>query len=428
MKLMRIIIGLAVCVGLAAAPWLALRVRAAPAVNGAEQPAISTALWHYWTGTRRTVLLQFAKATEVAVGDPIFMQDRPGSLRQVGEIQSLADSDGHALAYRFADVPAAQALFYPFAPQVGANAHVQYHTTPSSLAWVVNTLVTPERKEQLTREFKKTLDEHRDEILKLLAPVVDRSLQDMVAILAEDLPRAVLAHEKELDALGAKYERELVDRQLLPLVKHEIWPLVKARTEPEVRAVGQELWQRVSLWSFGWRYAYDKLPFTAGNRTDQEWQRFLEKEALPIIERHSEAFVGVVRNVVADVAGNPRVREAARKSLAVVADDPEFKRIVRAIFDEAILRNPRFREALERQWQSVETQAALEQASSILEPAIRRMTDVLIGSPDTGVTPEFAQVLRSQILAKDRRWFLLEVPQKSTAVIQRAEAEGAGRR
>jgi hypothetical protein len=181
------------------------------------------------------------------------------------------------------------------------------------------------------------------------------------------------------------------------------------------------LWQRVSLWRFGWRYAFDKLPLTDGAKTDREWQRFLDEEALPIVQRHSEAFVAIVREVIGEVARNDHVQQAARDSLATVLKDPDFERVARTMFQETVLRNDHFRAVMRRQWSGPEMQQAIELASSRLEPAIRHMTDILIGSPDEGITEEFAQVLRSQILAKDRRWFLLEAPPQAAGA-PRADA------
>ena len=40
----------------------------------------------------------------------------------------------------------------------------------------------------------------------------------------------------------------------------------------------------------------------------------------------------------------------------------------------------------------------------------RRIGDMIFGTQSAGITPEFAQVLRSEILYKDHRWFLLNAP------------------
>ncbi len=40
---------------------------------------------------------------------------------------------------------------------------------------------------------------------------------------------------------------------------------------------------------------------------------------------------------------------------------------------------------------------------------------MLFGTRETGISPEFARVLRSQILGKDRRWLVLVTPTSESA-------------
>jgi hypothetical protein len=42
-----------------------------------------------------------------------------------------------------------------------------------------------------------------------------------------------------------------------------------------------------------------------------------------------------------------------------------------------------------------------------LEPVVRQIGDDLFGSQEEGINPDFARVLRNQILGKDRRWIVL---------------------
>ncbi len=45
-------------------------------------------------------------------------------------------------------------------------------------------------------------------------------------------------------------------------------------------------------------------------------------------------------------------------------------------------------------------------AGDRIEPVVRKIGDDLFGSEDLGIDPNFARVLRSQILRKDRRWIV----------------------
>ncbi|MCH2202590.1 MAG: hypothetical protein MK102_11515, partial [Fuerstiella sp.] len=46
-------------------------------------------------------------------------------------------------------------------------------------------------------------------------------------------------------------------------------------------------------------------------------------------------------------------------------------------------------------------------ATNRLETMVRSIGDLIFGTRDKGITSEFSRVLRSQILRKDRRWFVM---------------------
>ena len=49
---------------------------------------------------------------------------------------------------------------------------------------------------------------------------------------------------------------------------------------------------------------------------------------------------------------------------------------------------------------------AFDIAGDRLEPVVRQIGDEIFGSEKDGINPDFARVLRSQILRKDRRWIV----------------------
>jgi hypothetical protein len=415
MRQLRIILGVLICCSAIATPWLCLERPAG--ANADQHPAVIGTLWHYWTGQQKSLTLEFSDAALVARGDPIFIEDAAHGLQQVGEVQYLT-ADQRPSKYRLAQVREARALLYPTAPKIIAGSRITYSTTPESLSWVVQTLLSGDRKQRVIAELDQALNMHRAEILAALAPVVRDSLRDMFLVVEQDLPPALDRHQKELDALGEKYQQLIVKDQFVPLVKNEIWPIVLDKAEPELREIGRELWQHVSLWRFGWSAIYDKTPLPERNMTDREWKRFVETHALPVLREHSDALVAVVKSIVEATARNEKVKGTLRHSITTIADDPEFQRVSRQIFAEVVIDNPRFREAFDRQWTGEQARHALEITSARLEPTVRRIADMLLGTPHEGIAPEFARVLRTQILAKDRRWFLLQVPSEAQASTQ----------
>ncbi len=110
-----------------------------------------------------------------------------------------------------------------------------------------------------------------------------------------------------------------------------------------------------------------------------------------------------------------------RRNLTRIVDDPEFRAIVWQIFREVLVDNPRLHQRLEERWNTAEARRAVEQAADYVEPCVRRIGDLLFGTREDGIAPEFAQVLRNQILDKDCRWLVLDTPPDSQPIQGRSE-------
>jgi hypothetical protein len=264
-------------------------------------------------------------------------------------------------------------------------------------------LLPPQRRKQIEDELAAAFREHHQEILEALQPVINQSVRDALAVLEKDLPRAVEHHRPQLEALAGKYHEQVLNKELVPLVKTEVWPIVRKDGEPAVRQVSAELWERVSLWGFAWRGLLDKMPLVRGNtRVEDELERFLDDEAIPIVNRHEGDFQAVIEQVVRDVAANDKVRAAFERNLRRASRDPQLRRVLDGILREALVNNPRFWEAVRQNLSTPAAQDALRLAGSRLEPTLRRIGDLMLGTQEGGLTPEFTQVLRQQILLKDR--------------------------
>ncbi len=365
--------------------------------DSAVPPGWGDALWRYTRAPRRTGELQLEQRWELRPGDPIFAR-QGDRLRQIGEVASVASQ---------ADPLRARAVFYGTAPPLATPAMLTYHRTPDSLDWVLRTMLPAEKRRQIADELRLAFEQNREEVLRQLQPVVEGALRDAMSAVEQEVPRVLERHRDDLQQLAGKYQRDILERQLVPLVRTEVWPVVRRHTEPIAREVGQEIWQRASLWRFGWRYAYDQMPLPQRDLTQREWQRFMQQEAVPVLQGHTDDFIRVQQQVMRELAADPQIRAAIRDSLSQIAGDPESQRIVWGILREATADNPRVREVLESHWHSPQTQAAIRRATQPLEPTVQRIGALLFGTPEGGVTPEFARVLRNRILFKDCRWLLL---------------------
>ena len=95
-----------------------------------------------------------------------------------------------------------------------------------------------------------------------------------------------------------------------------------------------------------------------------------------------------------------------------------------AIVQDAVINNQTLRTTMREYWASEEVQSAMNAATANFESTARTIGDTIFGSREGGVTPEFARVLRTQILMKDRRWFVITSKPTTTALLPRPEVGG----
>lgn len=371
--------------------------------NGTAREALAADLLQYATTPRQTAELVFQSDLFVAVGDPIVAAMPDGSVRQVGEISGVLNADQRHVGS--ATTSTASALFFEPGFDCRNMQGMLYYRTPNSMGWVLQTMLTTEKRGELIQVIQGTVNDHRDVILAELRPLVEKSLRESMRIMEQDLAASLKAHRSDIEKIAGRYQRDVLERELVPLVKSEIFPIVRTHAEPVANEIGMAMWQRVSLWRFTWRYLYDKSPLPERNKFKKEWERFLETEAKPILEDRTGDVIGAVRKIVSDTTRNKKVRAAVRANLMKIIDDPELRKVIWEIINEVMIENPRLRESMTAIWTSDEARDALHVASERIEPAVQKIGQLLFGSPEGGITPEFARVLRNRILNKDRRWF-----------------------
>lgn len=125
-----------------------------------------------------------------------------------------------------------------------------------------------------------------------------------------------------------------------------------------------------------------------------------------MFEEYMDDIVDAVQETVAAVAANQKVRIELADVATGIASDADTQQLVREILQETLIDNERLRRVWGEVWSSEEAQAALDLAGDRLEPVIRQIGDDLFGSREEGINPNFARVLRNQILGKDRQWIV----------------------
>ena len=408
-----LILGIIAWIGGGAAIWLALHNTSASEQASAKQVAAEI---HQWVIGARSEHVAWSR-TQILLspGDPILMRQPNGGYLQVGSVRNNFSSEPKEAYTRQASV----VLYDNIANETPHGFELHYYSTPTSLEWVVRTMVPPERQHEIAKLIADDWKSHREEVLTQLQPVMERSLIHAVDAIEAELPAIIQSHRSEFGQLADRYQSEIIRRQIVPLVRKEILPIVEEEITPMASELGRQLWDRVSLWSFTWRYLYDVSPLPGKNAVKTEFDRFLDQEVKPQLGSRADQFVLVTQRIISRVSKNEKVRAVIRENLRKVSSDPELQAIIWSVVQESILQNEKLKTSLRNYWKSEEVQDALQVANIRFEPTARAIGDAIFGSREKGVTAEFSRVLRSQILQKDRRW-LVVVPLDEYQEKQRA--------
>ncbi|MDG2131372.1 MAG: hypothetical protein P8K08_25465 [Fuerstiella sp.] len=402
MKQRHVIFGVLFWSAAACCSWYVLRAELTAQSSDVSHLSYDVSRW--LSGQHRHLQAVCDERLMVAVGDPVFLQSADGTWRQVG---LATDINGEFSRDPFITT-ATEVLIYEDAITACSDRfRLQYHTTPMSLDWVVMTMIPPERQKAIAQLIAEDWKVHQKEIMDRLRPVMKDGLRKGMKAVEAELPQILREHRDDFRKLGDRYGTEIMKAEVLPLVRDEILPIVEHEALPVAEDVGRALWKRVSLLSFTYSFLYDKSPLPRRDALKTEFQRFIDEVALPELRSRSDQFIQVTEDIIKRSMENPKVKDVLKRNLRRVAEDPEMHELIKAIVREAIVDNQTLRLEMEAYMDDQQTRAALDVAGERLEPVVRQIGDLIFGTREKGITPEFSRILRSQILKKDRRWFVM---------------------
>lgn len=402
MKSRHLILGITFWVAASAIGWFVLRSELA--AQSSSISSLSSDVNRWLMGQQESFQATAPEEFQVALGDPIFAEQLDGSFLQVGLVTNLN------VPYSKDAFPSTEidVQIYDSALQLYSDGFMlEYHTTPTSLDWVVKMMIPPARQKAIAKRIAEEWKVHQKEVVGELRPVLKNGLRTAMKAVEDELPGILRNHRDEFRALGERYETDILKAEVVPLVKEEILPIIEEEALPVATEVGKALWKRVSLWAFTWRYLYDKTPLARKETVKEEFQRFIDEEAIPELRSRSDQFIDVTEAIVKRSMENPRVKAVIKKNFKQIAEDPELQRVVWNVVREALVENQTLRSELEVYMKQHETKSAMSLAGARLEPVVREIGDMIFGSREKGITPEFSRILRAQILTKDRRWFVM---------------------
>ncbi|MCO8123183.1 hypothetical protein NHH03_15650 [Stieleria sp. TO1_6] len=352
------------------------------------------------TGQRSTVQLTDPTG-RLQIGDPVFFADAKGHYRQVGAVAQRIAAPLDSVP----PVPSVRINWYE--PTVPADACQMFqHHSNGRLSEVVATLMPAEKQQRIREQLAVAMAAHGQELTDTFVPLVQESLQRSMPVIEDEFRLAVARHRGEIDQALERWNKELVQQRLLPMARQEILPVVRKHGQPPAEKIGREIWDQASLFRFGWRALYDKTPLPEKSLLQEEWKRFVDEEAVPILEKHMDEVVVAIQRTVRDLSANQAIRNELGAVAAEIAADPQSRQLIQSVLKETFVDNERLRMVWREVWSSGEARRAFDIAGDRLEPVVRKIGDEIFGSEETGIDPDFARVLRSQILRKDRRWMV----------------------
>ncbi|MEM9828626.1 MAG: hypothetical protein AAF958_18710, partial [Planctomycetota bacterium] len=282
-------------------------------------------------------------------------------------------------------------------------------------------LFPAETRSMIRTRIRTWADAHGRQVAASMMPIVREALIESIPIIEAELEASLVRHEDDWNRLIAKFQSDVLEQQLVPIAKSDLMPIVRKHGEPVAGEIGRELWDRASLWRFSWRAVYDKSPLPQKDLVAEEWDRFVEDDAIPVFEAHLDEVADAVLKMVGEASANPKIRRAIGHAASTMAEDPLTRKLLRQTVRESLVDNQRLRDVWKAALESPRARAAMDAAGDSIEPLVREIGDQILGTPEAGISPGFARVLRRQVLGRDRRWIVID---GDTSGDQPGSAEG----
>jgi hypothetical protein len=382
--------------------WAALLGVAAYGVLSPDGPARepATRALRYLGESPREVVALFPPGSDVRVGDPVLHPHPDAFLVQIGRVVRVDQTEEGITA---------TLLVHPeHGDLLRGGSQAALFDVPSGAAWIVRTLLPPERQREIREMAVAFLEEHGRSIWDDLWPEVRLGVEDVLAHLERELPAALAARAPRWQALLERHRDGVLRETLGPVLRDECLVVAREKLEPLVRVVGRELWDALPVWSLGWKYVWQRVPFTERGRMEARFQTYLQEDAGPILASHADEAGRILGEILEECWSRPGVREALAAVFRYVSHDPELAALARETLDDALLRNERLRDLLRERWENG-LRDAVSAAARRFEPLVdRAFNSVVLDESRKGINPRLSRVVRSRVLMKDGRWVLLE--------------------
>jgi hypothetical protein len=288
------------------------------------------------------------------------------------------------------------------------TARWRLHRASNSLGWLAAELLPPHELEALRTSLIDRFARQQPMLQQELEEVFVSAVRQLAPHFQQQLQKALRDQEAQLEALAAEYQQRIWQGRFLPALQTELWPSLQHHLTPVATVIGRQLWERVSLWRFTWRMLYDQTPLPKRQLVETEFERFMEQEGVPVLAANTEQLLEALGEVVIDLRESPKLRAVLRETLRDLLDDPQLRQLLISTLQRVSQDDGSLRELIDQELSSRAAQRLRWRLERVLDPWLREAGAKLLGDPQGGLTPQFAALLRSQVLLKDRSWIVIE--------------------
>lgn len=345
----------------------------------------------------------FDNWTWIRPGDKVYLKQK-GNLIEMGVVYAIAEEPltQKCVVYTY--------IYPEYSRYLGHDTIFTLIEGAISPKWVIKTLLPPSKRKEINRKFKQYIQNHIGDLKKFITPIVIDLLQESYAILEKNFPEVAKTHKKKFSKKLEKFRNQYIEKEIIPLLEKIVWPLIAKRSQKELSPVIKEMWKKFPKFRLFMLWVYQSLPGTDNDHVKKQIEKYLKKEALPILKKHKLKLGKFPVEMLMEIGKDPKVKALIKKTLLHIFNDKELLRMVK-VFLIALYKHNKNEIALKikQKLSEGEIREKFNKVSNQFEPYFISMINmVLVEKNKDVIRPELIKVLRREIFNKDRYYLCVE--------------------
>lgn len=294
--------------------------------------------------------------------------------------------------------------------KIGSDSKFYLQNEHGTPAWVVSKLLPQERREEMKDIIDEYLRIHTENIQKQLLPIFTEVAQESYTLLQKNFSLIMEKNKEELLKSFKEAEKKHINKELQKLWDEVIWPIILEESDPVIAPIVQKLWSKFPKAKIVMLWIYQSLPGTDNDHVQKKIEDYLQDKAIPIVEEHKEELAKLLVTITNRLSKEDKVKESFLKMFKNVFTDEALLKILKNTMVELYrINRDTLTEKLKKKWNNPQIRNSLAEISDNFEPYLIKMINHVLIDEERQIRPELAQVLRRQILYKDKYFLIATV-------------------